>query len=60
MELKLEKKTESADDSDEYDFITVPTDGGYGWAVLAACFVSFSLSVGLDQRNPFSDDQCHC
>lgn len=25
-------------DNDEYDYITVPPDGGFGWVVLLACF----------------------
>lgn len=40
MELKSKNKTEETEDSEEYDYITVPTDGGYGWVVLIACFVS--------------------
>lgn len=28
------------DDNKEDDYITVPPDGGFGWVVLIACFVS--------------------
>lgn len=39
-EEKLEKPTNLECD-DEYDYITVPPDGGFGFVVLAACFVSY-------------------
>ncbi|CAF1423551.1 unnamed protein product [Adineta steineri] len=26
-------------DNEEYDYITIPPDGGYGWVVLIACFM---------------------
>ena len=29
------------DDDEEYDYIAVPPDGGFGWVVLIACFVSY-------------------
>lgn len=36
-EISVEKKNvETTDD----DMITIPPDGGYGWVVLIACFVS--------------------
>jgi hypothetical protein len=28
------------EDDSEYDHIAVPPDGGFGWVVLIACFVS--------------------
>ncbi len=32
------------EDDEEYDSITVPPDGGFGWVVLIACFVSNHIS----------------
>ncbi len=37
---EAQKKLSKLDDDDEYDYITVPPDGGFGWVVLVACFVS--------------------
>lgn len=43
---KLQADVEAGDkldrlaDDDEYDYITVPPDGGFGWVVVFACFVS--------------------
>ena len=35
------KKSEDLEgNDDDYDYIKVPPDGGYGWVVLVACFVS--------------------
>ena len=34
------KKLCQLEDDEEYDYITVPPDGGFGWVVLIACFVS--------------------
>jgi hypothetical protein len=31
---------ELEEDDEEYDYITIPPDGGFGWVVLIACFVS--------------------
>lgn len=45
-EIKLQKENEEKrklrklEDDEEYDYITVPPDGGFGWVVLIACFVS--------------------
>jgi hypothetical protein len=38
--IEDKKKLCKLDDDDEYDYITVPPDGGFGWVVLIACFVS--------------------
>jgi len=27
------------EDDEEYDYITIPPDGGFGWVVLIECFV---------------------
>ncbi len=41
IELTTEKrKARKLEDDEEYDYITVPPDGGFGWVVLIACFVS--------------------
>ncbi len=45
VESKLQKgieekrKLRKLEDDEEYDYITVPPDGGFGWVVLVACFV---------------------
>ncbi|CAF1451726.1 unnamed protein product, partial [Rotaria sordida] len=36
---KIENKSNKLDDDDEYDFITVPPDGGFGWIVVLACCI---------------------
>jgi hypothetical protein len=33
-------KLNKLEDDEEYEYITIPPDGGYGWVVLIACFVS--------------------
>lgn len=49
METKLEKgaeekrKLRKLEDDEEYDYITVPPDGSFGWIVPIACFVSNDL-----------------
>ena len=35
-------KVNEPQDDKEYDYIKIPPDGGYGWVVLIACFVSVS------------------
>jgi hypothetical protein len=50
VEIKVQKEGEKPvqekhrlrklEDDEEYDYITVPPDGGFGWVVLIACFVS--------------------
>ncbi len=53
VESKLEKgiddkrKLRKLEDDEEYDYITVPPDGGFGWIVLVACFVSYYLEFIL-------------
>ena len=42
------------DDDDEYDYITVPPDGGYGWVVLIACFVSDYFKCIVHRTNILS------
>lgn len=51
VDVDIEKQPKSAelDDSEEYDYITVPPDGGFGWVVLFACFVS--IQPGLKVSN---------
>jgi hypothetical protein len=36
----VKRKPRELEDDEEYDYITVPPDGGFGWVVLIACFVS--------------------
>lgn len=46
-EISVEKKNvETTDD----DMITIPPDGGYGWVVLIACFVSDLLLFWWSRR----------
>ncbi|CAF3345982.1 unnamed protein product [Rotaria sp. Silwood1] len=33
------RKLRKLEDDEEYDYITVPPDGGFGWIVLIACFL---------------------
>ncbi|CAF1393643.1 unnamed protein product [Adineta steineri] len=33
------RKLRKLEDDEEYDYITTPPDGGYGWVVLIACFM---------------------
>ena len=40
VDIEKQPKSTELDDSEEYDYITVPPDGGFGWVVLFACFVS--------------------
>jgi hypothetical protein len=39
-EIEDKRKLPKLEDDEEYDYITVPPDGGFGWVVLVACFVS--------------------
>ena len=39
-EGKTKKELNKLDDDDEYEYVTIPPDGGFGWVVLIACFVS--------------------
>jgi hypothetical protein len=38
--ISEKRKLRKLEDDEEYDYITVPPDGGFGWVVLIACFVS--------------------
>ena len=40
QEIDEKNKLRKLEDDDEYDYITVPPDGDFGWVVLVACFVS--------------------
>lgn len=45
------------DDDEEYDYITVPPDGGFGWVVLIACFcINLIIDGFLYAFGAFSDD----
>ncbi|CAF0775204.1 unnamed protein product [Adineta ricciae] len=39
VDIEKQPKSTELDDSEEYDYITVPPDGGFGWVVLFACFM---------------------
>ncbi len=46
-EIEDKRKLPKLEDDEEYDYITVPPDGGFGWVVLVACFVSYYLEFIL-------------
>jgi hypothetical protein len=46
-EVDEKRKLRKLEDDEEYDYITVPPDGGFGWVVLVACFVSYYLEFIL-------------
>ncbi|CAF1233268.1 unnamed protein product [Rotaria sordida] len=51
------KKSKELEDDDEYDYIKVPPDGGFGWVVLIACFVINMIIDGfLYAFGAISDD----
>lgn len=55
MTSKVEKKKadkettldKTKSEAPEGDMITIPPDGGYGWVVLIACFVSNSIEISF-------------
>jgi hypothetical protein len=38
--VKSASEKQKLEDGEEYDYIVVPPDGGFGWVVVIACFVS--------------------
>ena len=45
--VEEKRKLRKLEDDEEYDCITIPPDGGFGWVVLVACFVSNYLEFLL-------------
>ncbi|UJR13807.1 hypothetical protein I4U23_000818 [Adineta vaga] len=39
LDTDYKEKASQVDNDEEYDYITVPPDGGFGWIVLIACFM---------------------
>ncbi|CAF1543258.1 unnamed protein product, partial [Adineta steineri] len=51
------RKLRKLEDDEEYDYITTPPDGGYGWVVLIACFMINLIVDGfLYAFGAFSED----
>ena len=50
MTADRQEKTDSIElqESDEFEYVTIPPDGGFGWIVLLACFVSISDASDVD------------
>jgi hypothetical protein len=38
--VSKKNKLNQPEDDDEYEYVAIPPDGGFGWVVLVACFVS--------------------
>ncbi|CAF1177696.1 unnamed protein product [Adineta steineri] len=54
------RKLRKLEDDEEYDYITTPPDGGYGWVVLIACFMINLIVDGfLYAFGAFSEDLKH-
>ncbi len=45
--VEEKRKLRKLEDDEEYDYITIPPDGGFGWVVLVACFVSYYVDFVL-------------
>jgi hypothetical protein len=45
--VEEKRKLRKLEDDEEYDCITIPPDGGFGWVVLVACFVSYYVDFVL-------------
>ncbi|CAF4488231.1 unnamed protein product, partial [Rotaria socialis] len=51
------RKLRKLEDDGEYDYITVPPDGGFGWVVLIACFlINLIIDGFLYAFGAISDD----
>ncbi|CAF0965157.1 unnamed protein product [Rotaria sp. Silwood1] len=56
-EKKPVEKVNEHEDDEEYDYIKIPPDGGYGWVVLIACFLINMIIDGfLYAFGAISDD----
>ncbi|CAF1287823.1 unnamed protein product [Rotaria sordida] len=56
-ETKPPNTVSELEDDEEYDYITVPPDGGFGWVVLVACFLINMIIDGfLYAFGAISDD----
>ncbi|CAF0727671.1 unnamed protein product [Rotaria sordida] len=58
VELTSDKrKLRKLEDDEEYDYITIPPDGGFGWVVLKACFlINLIIDGFLYAFGAISDD----
>ena len=61
--IELAPQNKNSPNDQEDDYITVPPDGGFGWIVLIACFVSSHkdfLSITNVMLYLDVDDQFNC
>ena len=48
VDRKEEVDAIEVQENDEFEYVTIPPDGGFGWIVLVACFVSTFNGSDID------------